>query len=317
MNKRMTRRESLASLLMMPVAWAWQAPAQVPSGDDLTTIDGEGNAHIKRAVPVPKTISSDAHALIVSGKRWIPEPGTKQAADFAEKLQATYPVEITETTLAGVASKVVIPKRAAVHKQDRVLICLHGGGFTSDSGSTLESATIAALTGIKVIAVEYRLAPQYPFPAAVDDTVAVYKHVLKQHAPKKIGVYGTSAGAVLAAQMAAESRRLGLPLPAVLGFFSGYVDLARYGDSRFLYGTNGFTNFSSMLPALKGLGMVPYVGGHDRQDQGLSPIYADLKGFPPTLCMTWTRPPFLPGTVTFCPPFFRPALITPSSALYP
>ena len=299
MNRRMTRRESLASLFMTPVAWAWRAPEQAPQGDDLTTIAGDGTAHIKRAVPVPKTISSDAYDRIVSGKRWTPEPGTKQAADFAERLQATYPVEITETTLAGITSKIVIPKHAAAHKQDRVLICLHGGGFTTDSGSTLESATIASLTGIKVIAVEYRLAPQYPFPAAVDDAVAVYKHVLKQYAPKKIGVYGTSAGAVLVAQMAVGSRRLGLPLPAVFGFFSGYVDLARYGDSRFLYGTNGFTNFSSMLPALKGLGMVPYVGDHDRKDPVLSPMYSDLKGFPPTLCMTSTRDHCLSGTVDF------------------
>jgi monoterpene epsilon-lactone hydrolase len=299
MNRRMTRRETLASLFVLPAASIWRAPAQAPATDDLTSIDSDGTAHIKRAVPVPKTISSDAYDLIVSGKRWTPEPGTKQAADFTVKLMAAFPVEITETTLAGVAIKVVIPKRAAAHKQDRVLICLHGGGFTSDSGSSLEGATIAALTGIKVIAVEYRLAPQYPFPAAVADTVAVYRQVLRQYAPKKIGVYGTSAGAVLVAQMAVESRRLGLPLPAVLGFFSGYVDLARYGDSRFLYGTNGFTNFSSMLPALKGLGMVPYVGDHDRQDPVLSPMYADLKGFPPTLCMTSTRDHCLSGTVDF------------------
>ena len=296
---RMTRRSLTSSLFIIPVAWAWQARAETPPTDELTSIDSDGTAHIKRAVPVPKTISSDAYAMMASGKRWTPEPGTKQAADFAEKLQATYPVEITETALAGVTCKVVIPKRAAAHKQDRVLICLHGGGFTSDSGSTLESATIAAMTGLKVIAIEYRLAPQYPFPAAVDDTVAVYKHALKQYAPNKIGVYGTSAGAVLVAQMAVESRRLGLPLPAVLGFFSGYVDLARYGDSRFLYGTNGFTNFSSMLPALKGLGMVPYVGNQNRKDPVLSPIYADLKGFPPTLCMTSTRDHCLSGTVDF------------------
>ena len=284
---------------MMPIGWAWRARAQTPPTDELTSIDSDGTAHIIRAVPVPKTISSEAHDLMVSGKRWIPEPGTKQAADFAEKLQATYPVEITETTLAGVACKVVVPKRAAPHKQDRVLICLHGGGFTSDSGSTLESATIAALTGIKVVAVEYRLAPQYPFPAAVDDAVAVYKYALKQYAPKNIGVYGTSAGAVLTAQVVVEARKLGLPLPAVLGFFSGYVDLARYGDSRFLYGTNGFTNFSSMLPALNGLGMVPYVGRHDRKDPVLSPMYTDLKGLPPTLCMTSTRDHCLSGTVDF------------------
>jgi epsilon-lactone hydrolase len=294
----MTRR-SLASLLTLPGAWAWRARAQATPADDLTIVDSDGTAHIKRAVPVPNTISPEAYALMVSGKRWTPEPGTKQAADFTEKLFATYPVEIAETTLAGVATKVVIPKHAGRHKQDCVLICLHGGGFTSDSGSVLEATTIAALTGIRVIAVEYRLAPRYPFPAAVDDTVAVYKHALQEHAPRKIGVYGTSAGAVLSAQMAVKSRKLGLPLPAVLGFFSGYVDLARYGDSRFLYGTNGFTNFSSMLPALKGLGMVPYVGDHDRKDPVLSPIYADLRGFPPTLCMTSTRDHCLSGTVDF------------------
>lgn len=296
---KITRRSLASSLFVLPAAWAWQARAQTPPADDLTTIDSDGTAHIKRAVPVPKTISPEAYALMVSGKRWTPEPGTQEAADLAEKLHAINPVDITETTLAGVATKVVIPKHAVAHKHDRVLICLHGGGFTSDSGSALEGTTIAALTGIKVIAVEYRLAPQYPFPAAVDDAVAVYRHALKQYAPKSIGVYGTSAGAVLTAQMTVASRKAGLPLPAVLGFFSGYVDLARYGDSRFLYGTNGFTNFSSMLPALKGLGMVPYVGGHDRQDPVLSPMYADLKGFPPTLCMTSTRDHCLSGTVDF------------------
>ena len=310
----MTRRKSLASLFILPAASALRAGAQARPAieehgepplvrglaDDLTTIDSDGTAHIQRAVPVPLTISADAHVLLASGKGWTPAGGTKQAADFTEKLHATYPAEITETTLAGVACKVVIPKRAAAHKQDRVLICLHGGGFTSDSGSTLEGVTIAALTGIQVISVLYRLAPQHPFPAAVDDAVAVYKHVLKTYAPKKVGVYGTSAGSVLTAQMTVQSQKLGLPLPAVLGFFSGYVDLARYGDSRFLFGTNGFTNLSSMLPFLEGgLGMVTYVGGHDRRDPVLSPIYADLKGFPPTLCMTSTRDHCLSGTADF------------------
>ena len=294
----MTRR-SLASLFTLPAAINRRARAQSSAVDDLTTIDSDGVAHIKRAVPVPGTVSREAYALMVSGKRWIPEPGTKESADFVEKMRSTYPVEIEEATVGGVKATIMTPKRAAPHKRDRVLICLHGGGFTSDSGSVFESISIAALTGTRVIAVLYRLAPQYPFPAAVDDTVAVYKDALKTYAPKKIGMYGTSAGAVLTAQAAVASRRAGLPLPAVLGSFSGYVDLARYGDSRFLYGTRGFTDFSSMLPALKGLGMVPYVADHDRKDPVLSPMYADLKGFPPTLCMTSTRDHCLSGTVDF------------------
>jgi acetyl esterase/lipase len=289
----------LASLVILPAAAAWRPQTPASPADDLTTIDSDGTAHIKRDVPVPKTISHEAYALMTSGKKWSPEPGTQEAADLAAKLHATYPVDITETNLAGVAAKVIVAKHAAAHKKDRVLICLHGGGFTSDSGSALEGSTIAALTGITVFAVEYRLAPQYPFPAAVDDAVAVYRHALKQYAPTKIGVYGTSAGAVLTAQMTVESRKVGLPLPAVLGFFSGYVDLARYGDSRWLFGTSGFTNFNAMVPFLKGLGMVPYVGDHDRKDPVLSPIYSDLKGFPPTLCMTSTRDHCLSGTVDF------------------
>jgi acetyl esterase/lipase len=145
----------------------------------------------------------------------------------------------------------------------------------------------------------YRLAPQFPFPAAVEDSTAVYSAALKTHAPAKIAIYGTSAGAVLAAQTAVQVRKIGLPLPAVLGFFSGYVDLARYGDSRWLYGAGGLKDFSSMIEPLKGLGMVPYVQDHDRKDPVLSPMYADLKGFPPTLCMTSTRDHCLSGTVDF------------------
>ena len=216
-----------------------------------------------------------------------------------EKMQTVYPVDIKDTPVAGVDAWVVTPKHPAPKKQDRLLICLHGGGFTSDSGSLIESIPMAALAGTKVISVQYRLAPQFPFPAAVEDSIAVYTAALKTHAPRKIAIYGTSAGAVLAAQTAVQSRKNSQPLPAVLGFFSGYVDLARYGDSRYLYGAGGLKDFSAMIEPLKGLGMVSYVGNHDRKDPVLSPMYADLKGFPPTLCMTSTRDHCLSGTTDF------------------
>src|SRR4029077_15945492 len=123
-------------------------------------------AHIKRAIPVPKTISPEAQALMIAG-RWIPPSGTEEGTAYKEKMNATYPVDVEATTFGGVKVWSVIPKRPAANKRDRLLICLHGGGFTSDSGSLTESIPVAALTGTKVISVQYRLAPRVPFPAAV------------------------------------------------------------------------------------------------------------------------------------------------------
>ena len=293
----MTRR-SLSSLFALPAAFALRSKAQSVAADPYTTFDSDGTAHIQRAIPVPKTISPEAQALMVSGK-WMPAGGTKERDSFMEKMKAAYPVEVEATTLGGVKVWAVTPKHIAPKKQDRLLICLHGGGFTSDSGSLIESIPIAALTGTKVVSVLYRLAPQFPFPAAVEDSTAVYTATLKTHKPRNVAIYGTSAGAVLAAQTAVQIRKNSQPLPAVLGFFSGYVDLARYGDSRWVYGSGGLKDFSAMIEPLKGLGMVPYVGDHDRKDPVLSPMYADLRGFPPTLCMTSTRDHCLSGTTDF------------------
>ena len=293
----MTRR-SLSSLFALPAAFALRSKAQSVAADPYTTFDSDGTAHIQRAIPVPKTISPEAQALMVSGK-WMPAGSTKERDSFMEKMKAAYPVDVEATTLGGVKVWAVTPKHMAPKKQDRLLICLHGGGFTSDSGSLIESIPIAALTGTKVVSVLYRLAPQFPFPAAVEDSTAVYTAALKTHKPRKVAIYGTSAGAVLAAQTAVQIRKNSQPLPAALGFFSGYVDLARYGDSRWIYGSGGLKDFSAMIEPLKGLGMVPYVGDHDRKDPVLSPIYSDLKGFPPTLCMTSTRDHCLSGTTDF------------------
>ena len=80
-------------------------------------------------------------------------------------------------------------------KRDRVLINLHGGGFRVDSGSFVESIPIANLTQTLVVSVDYRLAPQNKFPAAVDDVIAVYKELLKTYKSTNIAIYGTSAGA--------------------------------------------------------------------------------------------------------------------------
>ncbi len=116
---------------------------------------------------------------------------------------------------------------------------LHGGGFNADSGSYAESIPIAGYTGIKVIAVLYRLAPESPLPAAVDDAVAVYKVLLKSYKPDHVVIYGTSAGAVLTAEVAVRLKQLSLPMPAALGIFSALDSFARMGDSYAMYTLGG------------------------------------------------------------------------------
>jgi acetyl esterase/lipase len=141
----------------------------------------------------------------------------------------------------------------------------------------------------------YRLAPEHPFPAAVDDSVAVYKELLKTYKPSQIVIYGTSAGAILTAEVATRLKQLGLPLPAALGIFSGMGDFARYGDSEALYGLRGFSGH--LDPPEPGPRDPEYASATDPRDPLLSPIYSDLHGLPPTLFITSGRDLLLSGTV--------------------
>ena len=209
-----------------------------------------------------------------------------------------YPVNIEETTIAGVRTDIITPLEMPEANRTRVLINLHGGGFNSDSGSLIEGDPIANLAKTKVVSVYYRLAPENPFPAAVDDVVAVYKELLKTYKPHGIGIFGTSAGAILTAEVAVRLKQLGLPLPAALGMFSGHADFSRVGDSWQLFTLNGFPGpmqptDSAHLPDDQ------YVGKTDRRDPVLSPLFADLHGMPPTLLVTSTRDILLSGTTIF------------------
>ncbi len=135
-------------------------------------------------------------------------------------------MKVEETTTAGVNTDIITPLDTPAANRDRVLINLHGGGFNSDSGSLIEGVPIANLAKIKVVSVYYRLAPENPFPAAVDDVVAVYKELLKTYKPKKIGIFGTSAGATLTAEVAVEVETSPkLPMPGALGMFSAHPRL--------------------------------------------------------------------------------------------
>jgi len=271
---------------------------------DSSTIGPDGPAYVTRVVPVPKTISPEAQAMLarVVSDANVPQTlqqrrtGTdKWQAGAGEVSKKLYPANVAEATIAGVPVRVVTPLTMSAAKLDRVLINLHGGGFDSDSGSLTETIPMANLTGTKVIAVLYRLAPEHPFPAGLDDAVAVYKELLKTYQPKNIGIYGTSAGAILTAEVTSKIKQLGLPMPGATGVFSGMGDFSRVGDSIAMYALNGLSGHLNPPPP-DGVSLGPYVGSTDPKDPVLSPIYSDLTGFPPTLFITSGRDLLLSGT---------------------
>jgi monoterpene epsilon-lactone hydrolase len=271
------------------------------------TFDADGTAHVTRVIRPPATISPEAQKWLdslrnnVSHDRSLEErrKGTDAwRASQSAVAKKLFPVNIQEQMIGGVRCDVITPLETPAANKNRVLINLHGGGFNADSGSLIEGDPIANLAKIKVVSVYYRLAPENPFPAAVDDVVAVYKELLKTYKPKNIGIFGTSAGAILTAEAAVRFKQLGLPLPGALGIFSGLADYSRAGDSHLMYTLPGLPGeFDVVDPAHPNLDA--YVGKTDPRDPVLSPLFADLKGMPPTLLVTSTRDILLSGTTIF------------------
>ena len=282
------------------------ASAPSPAADS-ASFDPDGTAHITRVVPMPATISPEAQKWLHSleGSNAAPETlevRRKRTDEWRVKQSAEakrlFPVNVEETTTAGVRTDIITPLETPAASRNRVLINLHGGGFNSDSGSLIEGVPIANLAKVKVVSVYYRLAPENPFPAAVDDVVAVYKELLKTHKPRDIAIFGTSAGAILTAESAVRLQQLKLPMPAALGLFSVLVDYSHPSDSHQIFTLNGFPGILAPQDPNKRIGD-EYARDTDRRDPVLSPIFADLRGMPPTLLVTSTRDLLLSDTARF------------------
>lgn len=277
--------------------------------EDAVRFDPDGTGHIQDlTVPIPPSLSPEAAAWL-KARTLAPDPSKgfsvpaaqirpavdARNAQTAAAMLKLWPAKIETKELGGVTVRLVTPERLAPGGDSKLLINFHGGAFMLGTGSVIEAIPIAGLSGIPVLAVDYRLAPEHPFPAAVDDAIAVYRELLKQYRPQQLAFYGSSAGAVLSAQASVRARQLGLPLPAAIGFFSGTADMARPADTEALFSLSGLAPI--VVPVATQA--KDYLGEADRRDPVMSPIYADLKGFPPTLCMSGTRDFFLSSTGNF------------------
>jgi len=229
----------------------------------------------------------------------------RQATDEAvrpriEKAKALYPYTSTKSVMGGIPVETFVPDAGiAPDNKNRVLINLHGGAFIvggGGPGGAVEAIPIAGAARIKVVAVDYRLAPEHLFPAASEDVAAVYRELLKTYRPENVGIYGCSAGGQLAGQAVAWFLKERLPLPGAIGIFCASTHKFGEGDSSQLWPRMG--SVVRMMPSAnpngEGFGrQMPYLARANPQDPLAVPAASKevLKQFPPTLFLTGTRAP--------------------------
>ncbi len=265
----------------------------------------------ERCFPTPGTVSPELARRLESQpletfqlrprttEEWVSirEGGAKHAAERMPALYKKLGLTVSVTRLGGVEAREIVPAEIPEANRGRVLLHLHGGGFVLNPGAagTTEAAYMAGIAGFRVFSVDYRMPPEDPFPAALEDAVAAYRELLKTYAPGQIGVFGTSAGGGLTFSLLLKLKELGLPLPGAAVAGTPWADLTKTGDSFF---TNAFVDnvlvqYDAMLKDAAEL----YASGRDLKDPMLSPIYGDLTGLPPVFLGTGTRDLFLSITV--------------------
>lgn len=202
-------------------------------------------------------------------------------------------VVVHDTEVAGVHTYVVRAPEVADGAATPIYLDIHGGALIAGGGDAcrLMSSSGALRTGMIHWAVDYRMAPHHPYPAALDDCIAVYRALLGERDPRDIFVGGASAGGNLAAALVLRAKDEGLPLPGALVLLSPELDLTESGDS---FETNyGIDNVLGRLMQTNLL----YANGHDLTHPYLSPLFGDVAGFPPTFLQAGTRDLFLSNTV--------------------
>ena len=157
----------------------------------------------------------------------------KLLIDGIPTLKAKLGVKVEETRIAGVHCYIVTPNKIALENRRRLLIHVHGGGYVFGPGEAAlpEAIMMAGLGGFKVISVDYRMPPDFPYPAALDDAMAVYKQVLKSHERHRLAIFGTSTGGAMTLAMVLRAKDEKLPLPAAIAPGTPWSDIDKIGDS--------------------------------------------------------------------------------------
>jgi len=262
----------------------------------------------ERVIPVPDHLSAEARAFLS-----MPRPlGGAGYPDLDDKEGWKSHVAAGDETILNLFMKDVPPFSGQVSDlregealaydivpdgldpdDRRVYLHIHGGALIMGSGEVCKKMSYgpATLLNARVVAVDYRMPPDHPYPAGLDDCIAFYRALLRDYSPAEIIVGGGSAGGNLVAATILRARDEGLPLPAAAVLISPEVDLTESGDT---FCTNaGIDGMGSLMQA-----NLLYAGGQDLSHPHISPLFGDFtKGFPPTFVTAGTRDLFLSNAV--------------------
>lgn len=284
------------------------------------TADAQASANAKpglrhvpeRDIPIPtEDVSPEEQVAINAPYLPIFNVHPKSAAEWKElakgasvdplaalpMLKKKFGVTITPSVIAGVKAFIIVPNTIPQKNKNRLLVHLHGGGYVFFSGEAglREAVLMAGFGGFKIISIDYRMPPDFPYPAAIDDAIAVWKEVIKTTDPKNLAIFGASTGGGLTLALILRAKDENLPLPAAIAPSTPWADLAEIGDS---YKTNEWLdNVLVTWNGWVGDAAKMYAGNENMKNPYLSPIYGDFKGFPPAILTSGTRDLFLSNTV--------------------
>jgi len=255
-----------------------------------TSISAEAQAYL--ASPAVRSPGYPPSGDLAGWREYVTSMDALMLARFSQGNPGGADVEHIPMDGGGVFT--VIPSNAKPGDR-RVCLDIHGGGLVIGGGECCRASGIATAMayGLPTWAVDYRMPPDYPYPAGLDDCVAAYRALLEDRRPEELIVSGVSAGGNLAAALILRARDEGLPLPAAAVLLTPEVDLTESGDSfRTNLGVDTVLTHS-LMPA-----NLLYADGHDLAHPYLSPVFADFSsGFPPTFLATGTRDLFLSNAV--------------------
>lgn len=260
-------------------------PAPTGVSNEFATI--VENRTIPPMLPVP---SSTGEWLAL--QKQFDAAGIEQAKQAAKRLDVKY----ESKQVAGVDTFIVTPKNIAPQYKDKKLFHIHGGAFVFGGGKAAlrEAIWVANGLGAKVISVDYRQPPLHPFPAAIDDTVAVWTELIKSQAPESTAMFGTSAGGNLTLATTLKLQQLNLPTPGAIFIGTPAVDLKETSDTWLtLKGLDPLGQREGLIQSTFEL----YAANEALDNPLISPIYAEIGGFPPTMFISGTRDLLLSDTV--------------------